>query len=130
KNANLQYDGDEERVAFVESIVRPGIDTVLAEPLRTFQEIMVRDSTDEEDVTVRRGSNTIMRKKGLDEKAEDWMYRVPVDTLKTEKRTWDVTKPLVVVFSRDVQEIVAERISLSMDSNGVEVPVPITVQTD
>ncbi len=132
KNDNLRYDGDEERIAFTEMIVRPSEDSLLQEPLRTFREFTPPDTSDMEDASGAPGGKPAMAgKRGRqDDKQEELSYRVQADTSNTGKRTLDITQPLVVTFNRELAEVNADRITLVYDSNGVEAPVPITLEHD
>ncbi len=132
KNDNLRYDGDEERIAFTEQIIRPSEDSMLQEPLRTFQELMPPDTSGTEHASGRPGGKPDMggRRGRQEDKQEELSYQVPADTSDTERRTLDVTKPFVVTLNREPAELNADRITLVYDSNGTEAPVQISLEQD
>ncbi len=128
KNDNMRFDGEEERIAFLNTMVDPRTDSLLLEPLRTFKEILVVDSTDT--VKVEEPGRKGVGKRGQKEKVEELTYRVSVDTSNIERRTFDVTKPLIIDFNRELDSVALDRITLARDSNDVEVPVAIDISLD
>ncbi len=134
KNDNLRYDGEEERIAFTTTIVRPQEDSLLHEPLRTFRELVPPDTADTEDLPGTAGGKPSISGKNSrqDNKKENepLTYQVPVDTSDLDKRTLDITKPLIVTSNLELAELNADRITLVYDSSGVEVSVNIALQID
>lgn len=130
-NGNLMYDGEEEKIGFIDSVVVPVDSVKLNEPvlLRVFKEIVPPDSSDAEDSvkTKTRGFN-----KRKAEKADDkeLRYAVAVDTADIEKRTHDVNKPIRITFSNPIDTYNTDRIFVSYDSMGTEVEVPYILKRD
>lgn len=139
-NENLVYDGDDEEIAFIDSLVFP-VDT-LREPLtlRIFKEIAPLDTLGDDDTTAsgnnRPGSRKDSRKgrfgKSRDERlnSEELIYSVAVDTADTAKRTFDVNKNVKVTFNQPIDTYYTSRMSLSYDSSGRETDVGFTVTRD
>ncbi|RYD55408.1 MAG: hypothetical protein EOP56_15975 [Sphingobacteriales bacterium] len=152
-NGNLVYDGGEEMVAFIDSVVMP-VDS-LTQPivLNMFKEVVdtarldsvLVDSTGKlMDTVVKRadgaaatpseaGGTSLSRKLRKDkdrDKDDAFTYNVAVDTSDARKRTFDITKPLTIVFSRDVDTFNDQRMNLSYDSAGISVESNLGVARD
>lgn len=128
-NDNLTYDGEGERIGFIDSIVHP-VDSVGA-PLvfKVFEEKVAdttADTTEEFNVL----------KKGRRGASKDGFgYLVGVDTSDISKRVVDVTKPVTINFTKDIDTLNPMRITLMYDSVirdtvVIEVEVPFTADTD
>ncbi len=131
-NDNLTYDGEGERIGFIDSIVRP-VDSV-GTPLtfKVFEELVIDTSGAD---TTEEGGLGLMKKKRRGASKEDFGYVANVDTSDLTKRVLDVTQPLTVTFNKDVDSLNDTRITLSYDSTITdtiitEVPVTINVAKD
>ncbi|MES2704601.1 MAG: Ig-like domain-containing protein [Bacteroidota bacterium] len=123
-NANFMYDGGEELVAFTERTVTAG-DTMPV-MLRLFAEKPDSALAGKEDT--KPGVGRMGKQRG-NTAAEDGMtYSVGADT-NVASRTYDITKPLVVTFSK-TPAINAAKITLSYEKDGVEVTPAYTVKED
>jgi len=129
-NTNLMYDGGSERIAFHEAILHPQPDSALYVALRTFREkedtsLLVK----EEQKRLRTRRDTVAR---VPAKAQDidLSYQVLADTGNAQRRTQDITRPLLVVVNKKIADVNADRISLSYDSSGAEAEAPLTVTVD
>lgn len=125
-NNNLIYDGGDEFIAFSDTTVFPVESVASPLKLRTFKEKLpdtaLADSTS---VVGRRGLA-----KSRDVAKEGFFYTVAVDTSDARKRTFDVTKPLSIIFNKAVDSLNKERISLAWDSADITVEAPFTVDLD
>lgn len=128
KNGNLVYDGGEEKVAFIDSVLypqRPGI----GEPIKLLlfkEKLVVTDtSLKQNSPVVTKGDS---RRKRNDE--EQLIYKVEVDTSNADKRTHDVNEPIHITFSQDTFVYDDSRMFMSYDSAGADVEVPISVYRD
>lgn len=131
-NGNLVYDGEEEKIGFIDSFVVP-VDSVRPnEPIvmRVFREIVPPDSLDVKDSIKpkTRGGFNKRRDNKADEK--ELRYNVAVDTSDIEKRTHDVNKPVRITFSNPIDTYNTGRVFLSFDSMGIDVEVPYTLKRD
>lgn len=131
-NGNLIYDGEEEKIGFIDSFVVP-VDSVKPEEpilLRVFKEIVPPDSLDVKDSIKpkTRGGFNKRRDNNADEK--ELRYNVAVDTSDIEKRTHDVNKAVRITFSNPIDTYNTDRVFLSFDSMGIDVEVPYSLQRD
>ncbi len=131
-NGNLMYDGEEEKIAFIDSVIIP-VDSVKPEEpilLRVFKEIVPPDSLDEED-SLKKRTKPGFNKRRVDKADEkELRYNVAVDTSDIEKRTHDVNKAIRITFSNPIDTYNTYRVFLSLDSMGIEVEVPYTLKRD
>lgn len=131
-NGNLMYDGEEEKIGFIDSLVVPVDSVMLNEPvvLRVFKEIVPPDSLDEND-SLKKQTKPGFNKKRTD-KVDDkeLRYAVAVDTANKEKRTHDVNKPIRITFSNPIDTYNTDRIFVSYDSMGTEIEVAYTLKRD
>jgi hypothetical protein len=135
-NDNMIYDGKGERIGFIDSIVAP-VDTI-GVPLvfKMFEEKVPVTDTIEVDTTENEGGgfkNLKKRKRGGIKDA--FNYTVNVDTSSITKRSLDITQPLKITFSNDVDSVNDSRIALSYDSVIIdtivkEIEVPFTATQD
>ncbi len=132
-NGNLIYDGPEagEMIAFTAHNVLPGDTSVPPVNLRLFAEVpdtatkKKMDSTDN-----KRGPGGLSgRSKPSFRQQAGLSYSVGVDTSSSERRTFDVTKPLDIVFN-NVPVLLKEKITLSYDSLGYTVTPDISIAFD
>jgi len=137
---NLIYDGPEqgEMIAFNDTNVWPGDTSETPVKLRIFMEKL--DTTIKKDTVgkARKDSSAIKsdklsggRSKDIkkENKKEVLSYSVNVDTSNSEKRTFDITRPLKIVFSKPFV-LNKEKITLTYDSAGVKVTPAISIRTD
>jgi hypothetical protein len=128
-NDNLVYDGGKEKIAFNDGMIFPGDSMSKLISLRIFEEIQDTSSFSDTAAT----SNVNARGKPVigDQKdrtrTEDLTYNVAVDSSDHLKRTKDITKPLEIVFNKEITSIAENKISLSLDSNDTQ---PITLRID
>lgn len=130
-NENLVYDGEDEEIAFIDSVLYP-VDS-LQEPLalRLFKEIAPLDTLEEDDSSKATPELPQRRTRRRDKSDDEFLrYSIAVDTTDTAKRTHDVNKPLRVTFNNPIDTFDTSRISLSylVDSN--EVPADIAIERD
>lgn len=129
ENANLIYDGEEEKIAFIDSIVVP-VDSI-GKPiqLRLFKEEVVTDST-----IVTSGGKPGVRgkplmKRGVDDRKE-FLYTVEVDTTDTTRRTYDITKPLYITYNHPIDTYDVSKVFLTYDSSGADVEADFSIIRD
>lgn len=131
-NGNLVYDGEEEKIGFIDSVIIP-VDSVKPEQpivLRVFKEIVPPDSLEENDSLGGR-KKPGFNKRRLDKADDkDLRYSVAVDTSDIEKRTHDVNKPIRITFSNPVDTYNTDRVSVTFDSTGTEVEVQYSLKRD
>lgn len=122
KNANLLFDKSDERIAFLDSLVRPAVIDSGRILLRSFAE---KDTTDTATTVPTTPAPVARRNAGT--KATDDAYTVAVDTSNLKRRTTSLLKPIEVSFSGTaIKNIALNRIFLSRDSSGVAVEMPFT----
>jgi hypothetical protein len=125
KNNNLVYDGGEEQIAFIDSIVVP-VDT-FGKPivLKLFSEPIIDTAVTDSTITPgkRRASS---RGSGSD----GFFYSVNVDTSDVRKRSVDVTKPVNITFNKPVDSINASRVFLTYDSSNIDIEANFSIDFD
>ncbi|MCB0697267.1 MAG: hypothetical protein KDC07_07875, partial [Chitinophagaceae bacterium] len=128
-NDNLIYDGTNERIAFIDSIIFPA-DTIgkLIE-LRLFKEIAPLDTAKDADSVKTNMRERSGKRRGMIVDSKDFRYSVGVDTSNKDKRTHDLNKPVKISFGNTVDTYDIERISLSLDSSDTLIPFTITRDT-
>lgn len=115
KNDNLLFDKSDERIAFLDSTVRPAVQDSGRLLLRSFAE---------EDTTqpVSSAAAATSPKRPSEGRTGDGGYTVQVDTSNLKKRTVSLLKPVDVVFSgTTIESIAPNRIFLLRDSNGTAI---------
>ncbi len=116
-NDNMIFDGSNEQIAFLDSVVHPS----LHPPLLRLN-IFTEKDTAVQGQTKDRNSPVNMRMGGAKESANNvFSYIVPVDTSDSKRRTADIDRPLSVNFSKPYDQLNINRVQLSYDSSGVEV---------
>lgn len=131
-NGNLVYDGEQEKIGFIDSIIVP-VDSVSPEKpivLHVFKEIVLPDSLDESDSTQKRTKPGFNKKRADKADEKELRYNVAVDTSNIEKRTHDVNKPIRITFSNPIDTFNTERVSVSYDSMGTEVETSYILKRD
>lgn len=131
-NGNLIYDGEEEKIGFIDSVIIP-VDSVKPEEpilLRVFKEIVPPDSLDEDDSLKKRTKPGFNKRRANKADEKELRYNVAVDTSDTEKRTHDVNKPIRITFSNPVDTYNIDRVSVTFDSMDTDVEVPYTLKRD
>lgn len=125
-NKNLTYDGGEEMIGFVDSIVVP-IDSI-AQPiiLKVFKEVMPPDSI--QSVSQRPAAGK--QRRNRDTEKDIWSYGVALDTSDINKRTVEIIEPIKITLSRAADTLNPQRIFLSYDSSGVAVEAAFTLKSD
>ena len=124
-NANMIYDGSDEMVAFAEKPVTPGDTSQPQLLLRMFREI---DTSRKKDDTSGQG---IKRAAFVDKSAkEGFTYQVSVDTTDIHKRSFDITKPIEVLFNKKIGSIQKGKITLTYDSAAQNIPAVIVDSID
>jgi hypothetical protein len=122
-NDNLIYDGPiaNEMVGFMDNNVIPG-DTSMAQlNIRVFAEVPDTAAKKKMDASAKEKP---LLSKGKQAEAVAFTYSVNVDTSDREKKTFDVTGPVKVMFSR-VPELNMDKVTLTRDSTGADAPVRI-----
>lgn len=131
-NENLIYDGEEEEIAFIDSVVVP-VDTLITPiTFRLFKEIPPADSLDDDDTTKKKDmpAKGRFRKKREEVDADILKYSVGVDTADTARRTHDLNKPVKLTFSLPIDTYDVSRVFLSTDSSDIEIEVPFEIERD
>lgn len=129
---NLIYGGENEKIAFVDSVVFP-VDSLKSKysiALRLFKEIMPVDSTDEDDSLKKAPRSGRFGKKRDEKDNKTLSYSVAVDTADIEKRVHDVNKPIKISFSNAIDTYDLQRVFVSYDSLGTEVESSFTLVRD
>jgi len=124
-NGNMIYDGPPELIGFYDGIVKPGDTALRPITLKIFKEIDT-GNTKNDTLALKKpgfGFSRSTAKQGLS-------YTVPLDTTNVKTRTFDITMPVNVSFSRAPGAIASNRIHLDYDSAGVKAEAPITVVLD
>jgi len=128
-NGNFTYDGPMggEMIAFVEERVLPGDTSVAPVKLRMFLEAL--------DTAGQRKTNSLAieakasRKAARKDDDANMTYSVGIDSSNADRRTFDITKPAIITFNRP-PVVNTEKIRLSYDNAGTDIPVNISVTTD
>lgn len=139
KNENLVYDGEEEMIAFIDSVVVP-VDSIKKPlQLRLFKELPIVDSLDIDSAKskVPSGSSSKFspvadrrrKEKAIDDNTE-LRYAVAVDTSNIEKRTLDITKPLKITFSQPIDTYSSDKVFITYDSSDVDVEADFLIARD
>lgn len=126
-NNNLIYDGKGEMIAFIDSIITPVDSAIVPVVLKSFKEVII-DTLPANIVKTR--INTLKDKKNKDAVQMPLAYKVEVDTTSVTRRSFDITRPLVIVFEHKTDTINKQRIYLSYDSAGISVESPFTIAKD
>lgn len=130
KNSNYIYDGPEEKIAFLDSSIRiaPG-------PFRELQLYSFTEPADtalngtQPDDQTNRG-NTGKAGRNEPEPARNFSYSIGADSSDLRKRTFDITQPLRITFTRPLREVAESRIFLSYDSAGTVIETGKRVRID
>lgn len=128
-NNNLMYDGGNEKIAFIDSVVIPVDSEGAPIVLKTFME-ETHDTALQKKPSVVKQNGIKSRKSEATASGDGLLYTVAVDTADKKKRTVDVTKPLVITFNKAFDSIRSNRIYLSYDSAGISVEAAFTADTD
>jgi hypothetical protein len=120
-NDNLIYNGGNEKIAFNNEVIMPGDSLAKIIQLRSFQEIQDTSSfpdSSASSVSDRAGSAQGKERRTRKEEtlAADFSYTLGVDTSNINARVKDITKPLEITFSSEIDSFFVTRMSLSLDS--------------
>ncbi|MGC4058096.1 MAG: Ig-like domain-containing protein [Chitinophagaceae bacterium] len=118
---SMVFDKDEELIGFYDATVHPATDTAPV-LLRIFREEpdSTRLKADKTQLQSGRISKAPAGSAGPALDAKVFEYRVQTDTGKTDKRTFEINRPLTIYFSRKADSIFVNRIALSSDSSDIE----------
>lgn len=125
-NNNMIYDGGKEMIGFTAHTITPGDTAMPPIQLRVFAEID----------TSRKGADTTQnnlfknRSGKKPDISKEFTYNVAIDTSDIRKRTLDITHPVDITFTRPVAAISQERMSLMVDSSGIEVETAASLTQD
>ncbi len=125
-NNNYLYDPGEEQVGFLNYPVLPGIHSDTLYRLNLFKEAIdsaahkTGDSLSVEDKTAGEGKFSLRKRAGGVGK-NDISYRVNVDTINKNVRTFEITKPLTIDLYTSVNNIDTGKIYLSYEDEEVEI---------
>lgn len=127
ENENLVYDGENELIGFIDSIVVP-IDSP-GEPieLRIFKEIAPLDTAKVDSTLVIPTRKN--KRKDVDDR-EELLYSVRVDTSNIEKRSFDINESVKITYNHPIDTYDIGKIFLSYDSAEIDVESELTVQRD
>ena len=120
-NDNMMFDGEGEMVAFADNNVTPGDTALRGLTLRLFVQPA--------DTSLHAEADTF-KKPGLRETSKSqagFSYSANIDTGRKDKRTYDINNDAQITFNRR-PTIVTNKIVLSYDSNGVDVPAIFEVR--
>jgi len=125
-NENLIYDGGDEMIGFYDSFVRPGDTASPPINLRIFKEI---DTSKKKDTVITKFERPAGSSKNNAGK-EALNYIVNLDTSDANKRTTEITKPVVVIFNKGMGFVADNRLTLSYDSAHKPVNAPASLSID
>lgn len=137
---NLKFDSDDELVGFADTTFNPEKDT-LPITLTIFKEIpdtsnKKSDSTVSAGLNQRRkvrfsaSTNDAGKSPAINLDAKTFNYVALIDTSTISKRTQDITKPIEIIFSRQLDTFDIQKIVLTIDSNNIEIESKIEVEID
>ena len=134
-NNNLIYDGDNERIAFIDQTVFPKDSMEMHYELYLFSESdSVNESYNSSSQPAGKrtafGRNTANEEKENKPAEEGFLYTVKVDTADLRKRSQDIAAPLEILFNRAVKTINPNRVNLSFDSLETSVEAAVTFVPD
>jgi hypothetical protein len=116
-NNNMVYDRG-EMIGFLDTVVTPS--NVNRTPIRL--NMFVAEDTSGAPVAAAGRSGLRQKQPGAPAaKAEGFSYTLNADTADTRKRTFDLTKPLEITFSKPIATVTESRIHLSYDSSGITI---------
>ncbi len=125
QNSNLLFDKADERIAFLDSLVRPTLSDSTPIALRSFAEATADTTAElspEKDRRLPAQRTAVNGRKGTG-------YMVGVDTSNNKRRTVSLLRPVDVSFSGTViKNIASSRIFLTRDSNGTAVETPVAAR--
>lgn len=128
-NENLVYDGENEKIGFIDSVIIPS-DTIKGQiVLRVFKEIVPIDTTLETDTTALKAKPRLGRRRDDKSDSKELRYSVAVDTSNLEKRTFDLNKPVKITFNNPIDTYYTTRVSILLDSSDVEMPFTVSRDT-
>ena len=125
-NDNLIYDGIGEMIAFNEGLVLPGDTLQPLINLRLFAEDIDTSTKKKTDTSSAVNKNAFGRKKQV---APPASYSLNLDTSNVNKRTFDINGFIKLSFNKE-PVFNREKIKLTYDSLGVEIPAPIAIIKD
>ena len=126
-NGNLIYDGPAggEMIAFMNKTITPGDTTTEPVKLRMFAEI--------QDTATKKTMDSVAKKprpgKSKESTTEALTYSVNIDTSNINKRLFDITHPISIVFSKP-PVLKTDKIKLSYDSSGINVMPDVSISMD
>jgi hypothetical protein len=123
-NGNLVYDGNEEMIAFTDTLALPRPDTIIPISLYAFKELFVDTLAAKE---TKRKPNMFADKKPKEKII--LTFSINADT-NINKRSLDVTKPLILAFDKYNDTINKDKLLLTVDSAGADVEVAYTIVRD
>ena len=133
KNNNLIYNGGDEWIAFLDTLLTTRPDSTPQILLRTFPE---KDSNSTPppapttNLKGRGGNTTTSTNTTADGKPGSIGYRLQADTLDPAKRTQDINQPLAITFTTMPASWEAEKVFVSVDSAGITTEVPVSITAD
>ncbi len=131
-NNNLIYDGPlaGDMIAFNEQTVTPGDTSQKPVLLRLFSEVV--DTANKNTDSLKKVADSMAKESGFKRKSKDAgnvSYSVNLDTTNAAKRTFDITKPINLTFTK-LTQLNKDKISLSYDSSGVAIVIGISITAD
>ena len=127
-NTSLIYDGDEEQVAFIDSMVVPGLDSAISPvTLRLFAEAI---DTSIVKKPKEKGSGKRLGRSNREAVTDtNFTYTTNLDTASILKRSYDINKPVRLSFNR-LPLIAGNRFSFTYDSAGIQVTPFYSIAAD
>lgn len=126
ENENLVYDGEDERIGFVDSIFITTDSLVAPIEFRIFKEVPVVDTSLE--VTQRDRVDARGKRKN-DKENQVLRYGVNIDTSNVQNRTFDINKPVKITYSTAIDTYDLSKISLSYDTTEIKTDFTVTRDT-
>lgn len=125
-NDNMVFDGGQEMIAFIDSVVTPSLTPVTIRLNLFTQADTARDSTNQVP-----GSFTKIRSGVTEATATDgFSYIALIDTSDSRKRTVELMKPLQIKFNKPITIFNESRVTLTYDSTGIAVEAGFKKITD
>ncbi len=121
KNNNLVFDGKDEQIGFIDSIVRPVALNHADTNIHPIVLNIFKEYSADTGIAPLTGGLAAGLRKTTEKKPEGFTYTVSADTSNIKNRSQDITKPLKVQSSHDIDSIKRSRIYLGYDSSDISV---------
>ncbi len=133
-NNNFLYDYGTEKIAFLEQMVTPMYETDSAYSFYLFKDTVVVSENDsipnEEVVTNNAFGKRINKPKATTRGNSNIGYKVNVDTLNREMRTFELTEALTIDLHTEILSLDSQKVYLSYENSGIEVEAVQQIKMD